>query len=44
MRLALAVLLLLTAVAGPATAAPEGTLTWGVHVTLASPTPGRTRT
>ena len=23
-------------VAGPATAAPEGTMTWGVHITLAS--------
>jgi peptide/nickel transport system substrate-binding protein len=28
--------LLLLAVAGPATAAPEGTMTWGLHVTLAS--------
>ena len=27
--------LLLAPLAGPATAAPEGTLTWGVHVTLA---------
>jgi peptide/nickel transport system substrate-binding protein len=28
--------LLLLAVAGPAAAAPEGTMTWGLHVTLAS--------
>ena len=33
---ALLVLLLFAAVAGPAAAAPEGTLTWGVHVTLAA--------
>src|SRR3989442_393415 len=33
---ALAVLLLLAALSGPAAAAPEGTLTWGVHVTLAA--------
>ena len=32
----LLVLLLLPALAGPAAAAPEGTLTWGLHVTLAS--------
>jgi peptide/nickel transport system substrate-binding protein len=32
---ALAVLLTLAALAGPAAAAPEGTLTWGLHVTLA---------
>src|SRR6266849_6563171 len=32
----LAVLLLLPVLAGTATAAPEGTLTWGIHVTLAS--------
>ncbi len=32
----LAVLLLLAAITGPAAAAPEGTLTWGLHVTLAS--------
>src|SRR3989441_12908110 len=32
----LAVLLLLAALSGPAAAAPEGTLTWGVHVTLAA--------
>jgi peptide/nickel transport system substrate-binding protein len=31
----LAVLLLLAPLAGPAAAAPEGTMTWGVHVTLA---------
>jgi peptide/nickel transport system substrate-binding protein len=31
---ALAVLLLIPAVARPASAAPEGTLTWGLHVTL----------
>src|SRR6188474_1934815 len=36
MKLALIVLLLLTAVVGPAAATPEGTLTWGVHVTLAA--------
>ena len=36
MRLALAVGLLLGVVAGPAVAAPEGTLTWGIHVTLAA--------
>jgi peptide/nickel transport system substrate-binding protein len=35
MRLLLAVVSLLAAVAGPAAAAPEGTLTWGLHVTLA---------
>jgi peptide/nickel transport system substrate-binding protein len=35
MRLTPAVLLL-TALAGPAAAAPEGTLTWGLHVTLVS--------
>ena len=29
-------LLLLGCVAGPAAAAPEGTMTWGVHITLAS--------
>ena len=29
-------LVLLTAVPGPAQAAPEGTMTWGVHITLAS--------
>jgi peptide/nickel transport system substrate-binding protein len=32
----LSALLLLPLLAGPATAAPEGTLTWGVHVTLAA--------
>ena len=32
----LLVLLLLHAIEGPAAAAPEGTLTWGLHVTLAS--------
>jgi peptide/nickel transport system substrate-binding protein len=32
----LLVLLLVAAFAGPAAAAPEGTLTWGVHVTLAA--------
>ena len=30
------VVLLLAAVSGPVAAAPEGTLTWGVHVTLAA--------
>ena len=34
--LPLLVLLLLSALAGPVAAAPEGTLTWGLHVTLAS--------
>jgi peptide/nickel transport system substrate-binding protein len=34
--LALAVLLLSPCAATPATAAPEGTLTWGLHVTLVS--------
>ena len=34
-RLTLAMLLVL-ALAGPVAAAPEGTLTWGVHVTLAT--------
>jgi peptide/nickel transport system substrate-binding protein len=33
---ALALLLLFPALAGTAAAAPEGTLTWGLHVTLAS--------
>jgi peptide/nickel transport system substrate-binding protein len=32
----LVVLLLLAALSGPAAAAPEGTLTWGLHVTLAT--------
>jgi peptide/nickel transport system substrate-binding protein len=32
----LLLLLLVAAFAGPAAAAPEGTLTWGVHVTLAA--------
>jgi peptide/nickel transport system substrate-binding protein len=36
MKVTLLVALLLTAVAGPAVAAPEGTLTWGLHVTLAA--------
>ena len=31
---ALAVVLLGSAVADPAAAAPEGTMTWGLHVTL----------
>src|SRR5712692_10399722 len=35
MRFALVVLLLLAALTGPAFAAPEGTLTWGIHTTLA---------
>jgi len=35
-RFALAVLLLLLALPAPAAAAPEGTLTWGIHVTLAA--------
>jgi len=34
--LSLLVLLLLCALPGPAAAAPEGTLTWGLHVTLAA--------
>ena len=33
---ALLVVLAVTALAGPAAAAPEGTLTWGLHVTLVS--------
>jgi ABC-type dipeptide transport system, periplasmic component len=32
----LAALTFITVLHGPATAAPEGTMTWGVHVTLAS--------
>src|SRR5713101_3913079 len=36
MRLALVTLLLLAGIGGPAEAAPEGTLTWGLHVTLAA--------
>ena len=37
MRVTLAVvLLMLAAVAPPVAAAPEGTLTWGLHVTLAA--------
>jgi peptide/nickel transport system substrate-binding protein len=36
MRVAPMVLLWLVTVAGPAAAAPEGTLTWGLHVTLAA--------
>ena len=36
MRVALIVLLLVAAVVGPASADPEGTLTWGLHVTLAA--------
>src|SRR5437764_14820310 len=32
----LVVLSLLVVLAGPAAAAPEGTMTWGLHVTLAS--------
>ncbi len=36
MKITLVVLVLLTAIAGPALAAPEGTLTWGLHVTLAA--------
>ncbi len=35
-RLALTVLLLRLALPAPAAAAPEGTLTWGLHVTLAA--------
>jgi peptide/nickel transport system substrate-binding protein len=35
-RLALTVLLLRLALPAPAAAAPEGTLTWGIHVTLAA--------
>jgi peptide/nickel transport system substrate-binding protein len=34
--IAVTVLLLIPALRAPATAAPEGTLTWGIHVTLAS--------
>jgi peptide/nickel transport system substrate-binding protein len=36
MKVTLLVTLLLAALAGPAAAAPEGTLTWGIHVTLAA--------
>src|SRR3989442_1855919 len=36
MKLVSIVVLLLATVAGPAAAAPEGTLTWGLHVTLAA--------
>ena len=36
MKLALVVVLLLAALAEPALAAPEGALTWGLHVTLAA--------
>src|SRR5437762_1120513 len=35
-RVVARVLLLLAALPGPAAAAPEGTLTWGLHVTLAT--------
>jgi peptide/nickel transport system substrate-binding protein len=35
-RFALTVLLVLLALPAPAAAAPEGTLTWGIHVTLAA--------
>ncbi|HYS18498.1 MAG TPA: ABC transporter substrate-binding protein, partial [Candidatus Binatia bacterium] len=35
-RSVIALALLLTALSGAAIAAPEGTLTWGVHVTLAT--------
>jgi peptide/nickel transport system substrate-binding protein len=35
-RVALAALVLLLGAAAPALAAPEGTMTWGVHITLAS--------
>jgi peptide/nickel transport system substrate-binding protein len=35
-RLVLAVLLLVSTLPTPAAAAPEGTLTWGIHVTLAA--------
>ncbi len=35
-RFALTVLLLVLALPAPAAAAPEGTLTWGIHVTLAA--------
>jgi peptide/nickel transport system substrate-binding protein len=34
--IALVILSLLLGVAAPASAAPEGTMTWGVHITLAS--------
>src|SRR5439155_1375982 len=36
MKATLVAALLLLALSGPAVAAPEGTLTWGLHVTLAS--------
>ena len=35
-RIALALLLVLAGLAAPAAAAPDGTLTWGLHVTLAT--------
>ncbi|SRR6266545_1934984 len=35
-RLVLLVVLLLVGTVGRAAAAPEGTMTWGVHITLAS--------
>src|SRR5688572_31090802 len=35
-RSVLATLVLVLGLAGPALAAPEGTMTWGVHITLAS--------
>src|SRR5262245_31494976 len=35
LRLLTCVLLVLLAVAGPAIAAPEGQMTWGVHISLA---------
>jgi peptide/nickel transport system substrate-binding protein len=35
-KIALVALVLLSGITGSATAAPEGTMTWGVHITLAS--------
>ena len=35
MRVVIALLLWSALIVGPAHAAPEGTLTWGLHVTLA---------
>ena len=36
LRAVLTTLVLVLGVAGPALAAPEGTMTWGLHITLAS--------
>ena len=36
MKVTLVTLVLMTLLTAPAAAAPEGTLTWGLHVTLAA--------